>query len=446
MKNRLKLDWALYTSIERSDFVKEYVEGETFCNKPPTEEELETMGNYMLWGKNEEGKNVEQEGLVEIPRRYSTWSAREIESLDELTEVPTFNENSIYSLTSKAPTKKVREVFSREEVRKNAPASLLVYFEDLWANIDEIDLTINFYELRSGKRKNDPRKELLSVFTPTQQQKIREKASSLNQFKYLKMRHLLVELRREQYTLRDSYCAQILQRGTHCAPAEENERTFGEEIPVYPLGLINQEKISELLFKPFNQLYPENFSEEDLQKVSSFYWEIDRQRKLPKAAKYFDFTDLETVYELFSELENLEEKEKSFFSTTSNLLKTLSFYIQEADLTEVHEVILDLKIRKVKNQEIAQYVNYNFGKTYTANYISTIFRQKIIPIINKTAEYHIMIVGSLPFDEEFKKCTKCGRTLLRDPINFVRKSRAKDGLSNHCKVCDKKNREDKRRV
>ena len=42
-------------------------------------------------------------------------------------------------------------------------------------------------------------------------------------------------------------------------------------------------------------------------------------------------------------------------------------------------------------------------------------------------------------------CTKCGRRLLRDPINFVRKSRAKDGLSNHCKACDKREREEKKK-
>ena len=44
-----------------------------------------------------------------------------------------------------------------------------------------------------------------------------------------------------------------------------------------------------------------------------------------------------------------------------------------------------------------------------------------------------------------KTCTKCGRHLLRDPINFVRKSRAKDGLSNHCKACDKRDREEKKK-
>ena len=46
------------------------------------------------------------------------------------------------------------------------------------------------------------------------------------------------------------------------------------------------------------------------------------------------------------------------------------------------------------------------------------------------------IVQNLFFSEEFKKCSACGRTLLKSPRNFVRKSRSKDGYANKCKYCD----------
>ena len=202
-KNRLKLDWALSTSTERNNFLSTYLAQEPFLSSPPNEDELETLANYVLWGKNEEGQNIEQEGLVELPRRNSTWTSQNVESLDELTESPTFNENSIFSLTSKLPTKKVREVFSRSQVRTTAPTSLLPVFEALWRQIDEIELTLNFYELEHGKRTKDPRKELLNIFTEEDHTKMRQRALNINQFHYLKLRHLLVELRREQYTIKD---------------------------------------------------------------------------------------------------------------------------------------------------------------------------------------------------------------------------------------------------
>ena len=51
MKNRLNLDFSLKTSRERSEFLTQYLK--TFPS--PTEEELETCANYVLWGKEEDG-------------------------------------------------------------------------------------------------------------------------------------------------------------------------------------------------------------------------------------------------------------------------------------------------------------------------------------------------------------------------------------------------------
>jgi len=126
-----------------------------------------------------------------MPRRNSSWSGKEIESLDALLESPTFQENSLYQLGS-VTSKKTREVFSREKILpENRPL-----FADLWSQIDSTELIINYYELLHGKRKNPPREELLSRFAPDHAAALEEKAKSLSQFHYLKMRHLLVELRR----------------------------------------------------------------------------------------------------------------------------------------------------------------------------------------------------------------------------------------------------------
>lgn len=442
-KNRLKLDWTLSTSTERNSFLTTYLTQEPFLLKPPSEEELETMANYVLWGKNEEGQNIEQEGLVELPRRNSTWASQNVESLDELTESPTFNENSIYSLTSKLPSKKVREVFPREKTRQTAPASLLPIFEALWRQIDEIELTLNFYELDHGKRAKEPRTELLNSFSLSDQEILRQRALNINQFHYLKLRHLLVELRREQYTIKDSYSERVLLHSFN-PPQENSPQIFDADIPVFPLGSQSKTKLSTLIFQNFSKLIPQNFTQKDLLQISRFYWEKEKEKTSAKI--FFDFSDLESVYNLFLQLSEMgEEETQELFSTTPAFLQTLNFYTSQANLTDVQQEILDLKIRKVKNEDIASYINKKYQKTYTINYISTIFRQKIIPAINNAAIYHKQLIWNLPFEEEFKVCTKCGSCLLRDPVNFVRKSRSKDGLSNHCKLCDKKDREEKKK-
>lgn len=176
-----------------------------------------------------------------------------------------------------------------------------------------------------------------------------------------------------------------------------------------------------------------------MKEISSAYWRKKEEKS--HINNFFDFSDLETVYQLFLALETLQEEPTDF---SSSILPILWYYVRQANLTSVQQKILELKIQKVKNQDIAAQVNKEFDKNYTTNYISTIFRKKIIPEINSAAIYHEKIVGSLFFEEDFKVCAKCGRTLLRDPINFVRRSRASDGLSNHCKRCDKEEREKKK--
>ena len=133
--------------------------------------------------------------------------------------------------------------------------------------------------------------------------------------------------------------------------------------------------------------------------------------------------------------------EEKVDSTLSNLLKTLKYYISLTTLSDIQQEILDLKIKKVKNQDIADYINNKYGKSYTANYISTIFKQKIIKKITEMATYHKDVVLNLPYEENFKKCSTCGEWLLKDARNFVKKSRAKDGFTSRCKRCDKRLRD-----
>ena len=197
--NRLQLDFKLATTDERADFLNEYLQRPEFVKKPPTEDELETMGNYLLWGKDPiTGLNAKQTGLIDIETKHGTWDKNNnIESLEGLMESPTFNEASLLPLDAVAPTKIKREVFSRKEALAKCPEYLVETFTNLFRQIDELDLEINYYELAHDRRKNPPREELLNKFSLEEQESLQEKASHWNQYKYLKMRHQLVELRRE---------------------------------------------------------------------------------------------------------------------------------------------------------------------------------------------------------------------------------------------------------
>jgi hypothetical protein len=86
-------------------------------------------------------------------------------------------------------------------------------------------------------------------------------------------------------------------------------------------------------------------------------------------------------------LEDVEDAAMSerFDCYTQTLVDTLNFYVQMADFDEVQEEIFNFKIHKIKNQDIAATINKKYGKTYSANYISTIFKQKIVVKICEAA-------------------------------------------------------------
>ena len=435
--NRLKLDFSLNTTIERTNFLNKYISTLKFT---PNETELETMANYILWGKDPNtGLNVKQSKEIQLETRSKTWDVQQSESLEALLETPGFTETMIKSPTEPQPKIK-RVVFSRDDARTQAPPEVLTRFEDLWRQIDELDLLLNFYDLKVKKRKNPPRAELLKHFTEEKIQSAKLKAEKLSQFKYLKLRHLLVELRREQFTLRDTYitpiaCTETVM--TQLAPPP----TLDADTPCAPLGLKYGDSFSEKLFPVDRFPIPADFNEVELKQISDFYWKRKQQTE-----KIFDFKNLEHVYQallLFYDLEDASI-EHNVVSTSPEFLDTLNWYIEHAYLSQIHKDILDMKIKHYKNQMIADTINKQYDKSYTANYISTIFRQKIIPQINDTARQHGEIIENLCFPENWKQCKHCGKVLLVNTDNFVRKSRSSDGFSNQCKRCDKEIRQQKK--
>lgn len=254
------------------------------------------MANYVLWGKNDDGLNAKQEGLVPLETRHKTWDDSNIESLDGLMESPTFNENSLSPLGA-LPLKQKREVFSRKEALAKCPEYLRESFIDLFRRIDELDLTINYYDLAHGKRKNPPRPELVSRFTEAEQLVLEQVASEWNQYKYLKKRHELVELRREQYTMRDAY-SEVRQVGTSNTAVLEREPSIDSDVIVRPLGLACG-VTTRLMFRPWDQLVPGKHTEEELQQISDYYWA--KKKEEPGANQLvIDFTNPDHVFGLLN--------------------------------------------------------------------------------------------------------------------------------------------------
>lgn len=440
---RLRLNFSLTTAQERKEFLDEYLASDTFRTRPPTDEEVEMMGNYILWGKNPE-TNVPlyKEMGIDISTKHNTWAKENVESLDELIESPTFNEAA---LTKYAGTQYriKKEVFSREEALRESSPELKQQFIDLFNEIDKLDLQIQFYELAHGKRTKEIRKALLDKFSQDELDNFKEKVTHWNQYRYLSSRHNLVDMRREQYSLRDSYKETIFV-SDNVTFAPDPVFDFDAGIPVFPLGLNHDNLYSKLVFRSFDILNPSAFAEDDLKLVSDWYWQKKNERGAnPKF--YIDFANADHLAEIFAEIEHLEGG-ATYAAVEENLpalMNTIHFYVDQTDLSDIQLDIFHDKLNKFKNVDIAERINKKYGTTYSPNYISTIFRQKILTKIAATASYHEQIIANIFFEEEFKTCSCCGKTMLRTPDNFTRRSRSNDGLSSRCKKCEKKIRDAK---
>ena len=424
-RNRLNLNFQLESAADRNEYVQQYLSKIDFV---PNEKELETISNYILWGKNEKGLNAQQEGAIELKR----WTAAPVESLEALMELPGFSETSLKTL--RAPAAKIpRQVFSREKALASAPDYLRPYYEGLFREIDTIELTLNFYELFCGRRKLPPREKLLARFTEEEQKQINERALRLSQYKYLKLKHLLVELRSEQYTYQDTHQDKIFTHTGSVEPVLQEEKIWiGEDIQVWPLGLKSEIGIYK---KIFNDPKPGDFNDDELRQVFKLL-SVEKRDEM-----VLDFTNEKHVLNLYNQRADLQDAQTEdpdrVYGASAAIVDTLQYYEQRANLTPLQKDLLEMKLKFKQNSDIASYINKTYNKSYNDNYISTIFHQKIIPQIANAARVHREIMENIFYPENFKKCKDCGKVYLLNSDNFVKQKKSNDGFSPRCKVCEK---------
>lgn len=386
----LKLDFTINTAKERKEFIDKLLENK---NIKYTQKEIETMSDYILYGKDSEGKSCVDRKEVHINTKYGSYKKKEPESLEALLDNPNFNEGIFIKHNNHYKT--IKPTINREK-DANIPT-----IKELWEEIDRLQYKI---DANTGKIE-DP------------------SIPKLDNFQLYKLKHYVIDLRRQQFYLKDIFNPTILQYGSSAhqtLPTKETEINWGapdSDYDIAPLGIISSNQ--QRFYKPREV--------------------IEKDYKYNADAKYLlDFRNPEHIYLLFENYYDLfnyyENKPESIIK---GLIETLDFYTTRAKLTEVKLFILECKKLRILNEEIKNKVNKKFNLTYTSNYISTIWKQNIC---QETAEaailhYDYYLNRENPF--VWKKCNMCGEIKLKDTREFVRKARSSDGLANRCKKCDK---------
>ena len=453
MSTSLRLDWTLSTPEARQASLS------NLDLSRLSDSDLSVVADYLLWSLPKSERDS-----VQLQSKSGDWTgtSSSVQSLDELLAVPTFNESVLRKPDDPVYTTPKRKL-SRKQIRESAPTGLLADFEVLWHQIDGTDYVIERYELNSGKR-NKIRGALLERLTPSEREQFDKQAGALSAYNYLKLRHLLIELRRQQYTLKDFYRPELWLRPS-ATQTILNPVQFEAEVEVRPMGLYGSriqvgskkalksglcagrigcnDRLSQVIWRSDTPPYPRLLEEAGAEKaLSQLLW----KKSDPDIEFVFDFRDtghLDRLVwfreELEDQIETNESDPASF--TLRRLLQTLDYYVEFAHLKPVHLTILRERVHHTPNDLARDRIKEEFGFTYTINYLSTIYHQQILPSIAQAAQRHREICENLFFPENFKTCIDCGRTLLRDEVDFVRRSRVKDGFSCRCKECEKKLRD-----
>ena len=209
------------------------------------------------------------------------------------------------------------------------------------------------------------------------------------------MKKALIEMRKDQYIIKQAYqkpiipCKLTRSVRTHI-PLDDQSYLNGQEVVVKGISLMDANVVSAILC---------NYS------------------KLKEDS--YDQFEGDTWYLI-----------QSFEEICDKALKDFPIYLR----------IVELKIDKKQNNEIQEILKNEFGKTYSVEYISSLWRNKIPKLIAEEALEDFLRWQYKQKGYPMKKCSKCGQLKPAHNQFFSKNKTSKDNLYSICKRCRNKKR------
>lgn len=414
----LKKNYTLDYSIERdTDRVAAVVDKLDQLSSEPTQSDLELMADYILYGKDENGLNAFKRGeLTNGQTRFNSFKTKDdkLESLEAITDNPLSDQQDLKTeLKRDIYMKKVRNINRPKYNKKtgemvDAGDSDIPFMTQLWESIDTLERWIGVLE---GKLPPQPGDEVFN-----------------DSYRLYQLKHILIDLRRHQYYLKDFYKPTIYFLNLDKPRAQYYDWTadsfywitYEEWFSRTQNALLHT--VSRNLADYETRGTTPNLEVKWVVRHHTFDWENP-----------FHIKNLINYYEMLYEA--MHDKIDTYGYT---LLLDFERYRRMAHLSPVREFLLDQKIAHASYPQIMPELMSRFGVKYNENRVSTIVAQEIPKKIAQAAAKHRLIMDTP--DEEKKKCYHCGRLLPRTNLFFAYNRSRRDGFSSSCKECEKQMR------
>ena len=413
MKKKYSLDYSIEKDIDRLHAVEEILDK---LETNPNPSELEQMASYILYGKDEDGKNAVQRGeTTDSEKRYKSFqkAADKLHSLDEIIDNPLSDQLSLKTLDEKYVYTKKKPAIHRPKYDKKTGALVdigdadIPGMQELWDRIDYIEHVIAINE---GKVPDDNQVTILQ-----------------DSYRLYQLRHMLIDMRRHQYYLKDAYKPTI----HFLAIQQPQSQTY------------NFDSDSEYWLTYEQWVEKVNNSYRNISKDIDDYeskvtpdgvfvkWVVKRQN--------FDWENPKHIRAL---IENYSALYMQLWDKLHSWGRTLIFdfdrYTTMANLSQAREYILLRKIDKATHPTILQELKDKFGLSYNENHLSNIINKEIPEKIAAAVTRHRLEIETP--DSMKKVCFRCKRLLPKHKLFFGVNNSRKDHWASNCKECERKRR------
>lgn len=411
MKRTYSLDYSIERDSDRAKAVAEIIDK---MDKDPSATDLEQMASYILYGKDENGLNAVQRGeTTDGNRRYGSYKKTDdkLLSLDELLDNPLVDQTQLKSAHQRDWTVKKRPVITRPKYNKKTGELIdpgdsdIPFMRELWDSIDRMERWIAQLEGR---------------IVPDEDTLIFD-----DDYRLYRLKHTLIDLRRHQYYLKDAYKPTL-----HFLAIDHPKAQFydwsGDSFYWMPYEQWKKRVDNTLLHSVSKNLEDyETRGEGDTLEVK---WVVRHHT--------FNWENPLHVRALINNFDLLKDQVWSKLDTYGRtLVWDFERYRAMAQLSQIREFLLDLKIDRVPYDSILEQLQIKFGIVYNKNHLCTILAREIPEKIAETAKKHRLLIDTP--ENQRKVCFKCGKALPRDILFFSRNASRKDGFSSNCKSCEK---------